>query len=120
MNGAATLGENMADNVGVRLALRAYEYHAAARDGGVDEAADGAKWAGLDKFSARQVFFLSYAHSHCGAHTERAAVDQLLTDSHSPMRWRVAGSLANDDHFSEAFNCPAGAPMNRPQKCRLW
>lgn len=107
MNGIATLGENIADNVGLRLALDAFERHEAASGGGVT-------------LSARRLFFLSYANAFCGSLSEQAAVEQLLGDAHSPMRVRVVAPLANSVRFSEAFNCAAGSAMNPREKCRLW
>jgi len=45
---------------------------------------------------------------------------QVLTDPHSPARFRVIGPLSNSKDFIEQFQCPAGSPMNRDNKCLLW
>uniref|UniRef100_A0A915KK32 Peptidase M13 C-terminal domain-containing protein n=1 Tax=Romanomermis culicivorax TaxID=13658 RepID=A0A915KK32_ROMCU len=60
----------------------------------------------------------------CGHKKPAAALQQVLTDPHSPEMFRVVGVLSNMDEFAQAFQCPAGSPMNplpsqRP-KCRVW
>ncbi|RZK92956.1 MAG: hypothetical protein EOO62_32450, partial [Hymenobacter sp.] len=47
---------------------------------------------------------------------------QLLTNPHSPARYRVLGPLIKMPEFYEAFGCPAGSPMVRraADRSRIW
>ena len=106
INGQLTLGENLADNGGLRLAFRA---------SGVD------KSSGLiDGFSPPQRFFLAWAQIRCENVTDRWMRERTLTDGHSPGRARVNVVVSNMSQFAEAFNCPSKAPMVRQHPCVLW
>jgi predicted metalloendopeptidase len=113
VNGINTQGENIADNGGVRESFRAYSYYVAANGG-------EQLLPGLEKFTPEQLFFISYANVWCGTETPAGLENQLLTDPHSPGRFRVIGPLSNSDDFVKQFSCPAGSPMNRVDKCILW
>ncbi len=106
LDGRLTLGENIADNGGLRLAYQALApVPAPAPKGG---------------FSAEQLFFLGFAQSQCGNTAEKTARDRAKTDPHSPHRWRVNGSVQNMPEFARAFRCKAGAPMAPEHRCRVW
>jgi endothelin-converting enzyme/putative endopeptidase len=107
VDGTLTLGENIADLGGVSIAFDALF------DGNDDEAES-------DGFKAKQVFFLAYAQTHCESLRPEVQSQSLLTDPHSPGRDRVNGPLSNLPTFREAFACPAGAPMVRPEACEVW
>uniref|UniRef100_A0A672FE39 Membrane metallo-endopeptidase-like 1 n=1 Tax=Salarias fasciatus TaxID=181472 RepID=A0A672FE39_SALFA len=92
VSGISTLGENIADNGGVRQAYKAY-----------------LKWVEME---GEEVW--------CGAYRPEFASQSIKTDSHSPLEYRVLGSLQNFEAFSEAFQCPKGSRMNPEQKCRVW
>jgi putative endopeptidase len=109
VNGRLTLGENVADNGGLRLAYMAFE------DGKGGQA--GSTLAG---FSPEQRFFLGFAQVWCGNTTAEAERLQVLTNPHSPGRYRVAGVVSNFPEFQQAFHCPAGAPMAPASRCRVW
>ncbi|KAI9560850.1 hypothetical protein GHT06_011803 [Daphnia sinensis] len=113
VNGVTTQGENIADNGGLREAYRAYNFYVAA---------NGAEpmLPGLEQFTSDQIFFLSYANLWCGVETPERLEEQILTDPHSPSRFRVIGPLSNNEDFAREFNCPAGSPMNRVDDCILW
>jgi endothelin-converting enzyme/putative endopeptidase len=112
LNGKLTLGENIADLGGLRLAHAAMR---AAREG----KGAGAEVAG---FGPEQQFFLGYAQSWCAKYREEALRLQAVTDPHSPARQRVNGPLSNMPEFAAAFRCAEGAPMVRPaeKRCDVW
>ncbi|KIH61143.1 hypothetical protein ANCDUO_08591 [Ancylostoma duodenale] len=56
----------------------------------------------------------------CGQKKEAAAVQQVMTDEHSPELFRVFGVLSNLREFAEAFSCPKGSPLNPEQRCVVW
>ena len=74
---------------------------------------------GLD-LSAKQLFFVSFATVWCEARRPASAHQQLLTDPHSPGRYRTIGTLQNSPDFAREFGCAADAPMNPPEKCSVW
>ncbi|XP_021015789.1 membrane metallo-endopeptidase-like 1 isoform X4 [Mus caroli] len=112
VNGFSTLGENIADNGGVRQAYKAYLRWLA--DGGKDQ-----RLPGLNLTYA-QLFFINYAQVWCGSYRPEFAVQSIKTDVHSPLKYRVLGSLQNLPGFSEAFHCPRGSPMHPMKRCRIW
>jgi len=108
-----TQGENIADNGGLREAYRAYKLY-------VDANGAEPKLPGLEQNTAEQLFFLSYANVFCGSITPKMQENLILRDPHSPNRFRVIGSLSNNDDFVREFDCPAESTMNRVNKCTLW
>ncbi|MEO8552076.1 MAG: M13 family metallopeptidase, partial [Kofleriaceae bacterium] len=95
LNGANTVGENIADIGGVKLALRGYRaLRASAPDAVV---ADG--------FTEDQQFFLGFGQAWCAK--MRPDYEKLLStvDVHSPGKWRVNGSLQATPEFGTAFRC---------------
>ncbi|HZT28559.1 MAG TPA: M13 family metallopeptidase [Bryobacteraceae bacterium] len=109
LNGKLTLGENTADNGGVRVAYMALLAYLAGR------AED--KIAG---FTPEQRFFLGYAQIWCQNTAEAQARLRAVTDPHSPGRYRVNGVVSNMPEFRRAFGCGEGQPMVRPDACRVW
>uniref|UniRef100_A0ABK0KZM8 Membrane metallo-endopeptidase-like 1 n=1 Tax=Rattus norvegicus TaxID=10116 RepID=A0ABK0KZM8_RAT len=112
VNGFSTLGENIADNGGVRQAYKAYLQWLA--EGGRDQ-----RLPGLNLTYA-QLFFINYAQVWCGSYRPEFAIQSIKTDVHSPLKYRVLGSLQNLPGFSEAFHCPRGSPMHPMNRCRIW
>jgi endothelin-converting enzyme/putative endopeptidase len=110
VNGELTLGENIADLGGLKLAFAAYR---ASREGKLPEAPVGG-------FSAEQQFFLAAAQAWCARIRPENARLRALTDPHAPARWRVNGPLANLSEFSGAFSCEAGDAMVRAPRCEVW
>ncbi|VDM50613.1 unnamed protein product [Toxocara canis] len=114
VNGKLTQGENIADNGGVKEAYRAYRKYV--KQLGREEP----RLPGFQDFSNDQIFFLSYAHFWCGHKKDAAAVQQVLTDEHSPEIFRVIGVLSNLDEFSKAFRCLPGSRLNPSKRCVVW
>lgn len=113
VNGEATQGENIADNGGLHESFKAYMNSVAS------EGEEG-PLPGLEQFSAQQMFFIAYSQVWCEKATTEALLNQILTDPHSPGKYRVWGPLSNSPDFVDAFSCPPGSNMNRDEKCDLW
>jgi putative endopeptidase len=109
LNGRLTLGENAADNGGIRLTYMALMDKLA---GHPLEKADG--------FTPQQQFFLGFAQIYCGAETAESARRLALTDPHSPGKFRVQGVLQNLPEFSSAWGCKTGDAMVAADPCRVW
>ncbi|HEX3476178.1 MAG TPA: M13 family metallopeptidase [Kofleriaceae bacterium] len=125
LDGRLTLGENLADNGGLRLAWDALQKSAGgprideqreAKGGG----AGGNAPRGIDGFTPAQRFFLAWAQIRCENTTPEAARVAVHSDPHAPGRWRVDGVVRNLPEFAAAFSCPSGAPMAPAARCRLW
>jgi predicted metalloendopeptidase len=108
LNGRLTLGENTADNGGIRIAYMAMEN---ALKGKKDK---------VDGFTPEQRFFLGYAQIWCENATPQSERQQALTNPHSPGRYRVSGVLQNMPEFQQAFSCKAGQEMVSANACRVW
>jgi endothelin-converting enzyme/putative endopeptidase len=117
VNGKLTLGENTADNGGIRLAMMAMMARMAMDAGKVPGPEASAAQA---KYTPLQQFFIAYAQNWCT--NDRPQFDRMLvqTDPHSPNPIRVKGVLVNVPEFSRAFSCKEGQPMDPAQKCRVW
>jgi len=109
LNGRLTLGENTADNGGLRVAYAALQKTLA-----------GQPREKVDGFTPEQRFFLGFAGVWCQNVTEEAARQRAQTDPHSPGAFRVIGSVSNMPEFAQAFGCKAGQPMVRENVCRAW
>jgi endothelin-converting enzyme/putative endopeptidase len=109
VNGKLTLGENTADNGGLRLALAAYLATAAAQP---DRTIDG--------FTPEQRLFIGYAQIWCENSRPEATRLRVQTNPHSPGRFRTNGAVSNVPEFAKAFSCKADAPMVRANACRVW
>lgn len=117
VNGKLTLGENTADNGGLRLAYMALLSHLAA--GGAPEAVTSEQRR-ESKYTPEQQLFLGYAQNWCAS--QRPAFVRMLArvDPHSPDNIRVKGVLVNMPEFAHAFGCKAGQPMAPVASCRVW
>jgi len=110
VNGKLTLGENIADLAGIKLAFKAYRAMRKKRKQTV--VAEG--------FDEDQLFFLSVGQTWCSKYREKLARLQAQTDPHSPPKYRVNGPLSNLKEFADAFQCKAGRPMVAKDACEVW
>jgi endothelin-converting enzyme/putative endopeptidase len=110
LNGKLTLGENTADNGGVRIAYMAL----------MQTLADAKKPALIDGFTPEQRLFLGWGQIWCQNETEESARMRATVDPHSPGRYRVNGVVSNMSEFQQAFGCKAGDAMVRENVCRVW
>ncbi|XP_040564604.1 neprilysin-2 isoform X1 [Lepeophtheirus salmonis] len=113
VNGVNTLGENIADNGGLKVAYRAY-----------------ASWLnqtsfpepllpGLN-FTEKQLFWISNANLWCTKIRAKTLEQKIRRDVHTPAMFRVLGAFSNMVKFAEDFQCPIGSPMNPKIKCEVW
>jgi len=108
VNGKLTLGENTADNGGVRVALMAL----------VNTAGTDARK--VDGFTTEQRFFLSFGQIWCSNERDEAVRLQVQTNEHSPPKLRVNGVVQNMPEFQKAFSCKPAQPMVKTSACRVW
>ncbi|KAH8416738.1 hypothetical protein KR222_000817 [Zaprionus bogoriensis] len=113
LNGKQTLGENIADNGGLKAA-----YHAYLRTTPENEA-DVLKLPGLN-LTHPQLFFVSFAQVWCSSTTDETNLLQMEKDPHSPSQFRVIGTLSNMKEFAEVFHCKPDKRMNPTKKCEVW
>jgi endothelin-converting enzyme/putative endopeptidase len=113
LNGKLTLGENTADNGGARIALMALE-HMIADD------KTGKEGMKIDGYTPEQRFFLGFARVWCEKQRPEIARVRVLTDSHSPGKYRVDGVVQNMPEFQKAWGCKAGQPMVAENACHVW
>jgi putative endopeptidase len=112
LNGQLTLGENTADNGGMRIAYQALLDTLADERKSIDDKIDG--------YSEAQRFFIGFAQVWCENITDQSARQSALTDPHSPGRWRTNGAVQNFEEFGKAFGCKKGQPMYPEHSCRVW
>ncbi len=111
VRGKLTLGENTADNGGVRVALMAL-LASMANSGKVPEK--------IDDYAPEQRLFLGWGQIWCQNMTEQMARLLALNNEHSPGRYRVNGVLSNMPEFQKAWGCKAGQAMVRQNACHVW
>ena len=112
VNGQLTLGENTADNGGMRLALIAFLSDAKRKGLDLEQKDDG--------FTPVQQFFLAFGQDWCGETRPEQLRLQVQTDPHSPRGARVNGVVQNMPEFGKAFGCKTGQPMMPVNACRVW
>ena len=101
-NGRFTLGENIADQGGLRVAFTAYQ-----------NSLNGKERKDIDGFTPEQRFYLAYANVWAGNIRDEEILSRTKTDPHSLGRWRVNATLRNLQPFFDAFNVKEGDKMFR-------
>ena len=109
LNGRLTLGENTADNGGLKLAYMA-----------LMNIISNTPVKPIDGYTPEQRFFLAYGQIWCQNTTPQQSRVLAITDPHSPGRWRVNGAVQNSAAFQKAWGCKDGQPMVRENACRVW
>lgn len=100
IDGRLTLGENIADIGGLKLAYLAYR---------AAQGAPAGKGEGeSDALAADRRFFIAYAASWREKTRRESERLMIATDPHAPTRFRVNGPLRHMPEFARAFACPAG------------
>lgn len=111
VNGRLTLGENIADLGGVSIAYEAFK-----------RTPQGKGNKKIDGLTPEQRFFLGFATIWAGDIRPEAAAQRIITDPHSPAKYRVNGPLSNLEEFYKAFDVNEGDGMYRPDsiRARIW
>jgi endothelin-converting enzyme/putative endopeptidase len=112
INGKLTLGENTADNGGLRLAFLAFLADAKRKNIDLTQKQDG--------YTPIQQFFLGHGQNGCGDTRPEQLRLQVQTDPHSPRKFRIDGVVQNMPEFGQAFGCKPGQPMMPVNACRVW
>ncbi len=107
LDGGATLGENIADLGGLKLAYAAYK-------------ASGANESFAGSFTPDQQFFLAYGQLWCASFRDELLLSRVRTDVHSPPKFRVNGVVSNMPEFAASFQCATGSPMAPANRCDVW
>lgn len=111
VRGKLTLGENTADNGGLRIANMAL----------MKSLADAGKQPGkIDGFTPEQRVFIGWGQIWCENQTDQTARLLALNNEHSPGKYRANGVVQNMPEFQKAWGCKAGQPMVRANACHVW
>ena len=100
VNGALTLGENIADNSGAAIAFKAYKLSLGGKPAPV-----------IDGFTGEQRFYQGWAQIWRAKAREALQILMIKTDSHSPGEFRANGTVVNQPGFYEAFGVKPGDKM---------
>jgi len=111
VNGELTMGENIADLGGLTLGLDAY--HASLH---------GKPAPVIDGLTGDQRFYLGFAQAYREKNRDERLLQSLVTNPHSPGRFRAIGAAINADGFHEAFGTKPGDGMWKApaDRIRLW
>ena len=111
INGNATQGENIADLGGIVLGLEAFKKTEQYKKGEM-----------IEGLTPVQRYFLGYALGWLGHEREEILRNQVMTDVHSPAKYRVNGPFADVGEFYTAFNVKPGDKMYRADslRVRIW
>jgi len=111
VNGAFTMGENVADNAGIAIALKAYHISLGGKPSPV-----------LDGFTGDQRFYLSFGQIWRGKLRDGALRQQVLSNEHSPPMQRAIGATRNQNEWYAAFGVKPGDKYYLPpeQRVHLW
>jgi putative endopeptidase len=111
VNGALTLGENIADIAGIEIAYKAY---LASLNGRTPPIIDG--------MTAEQRFYIGFAQSWLGKQRDESTIAQVKSDPHSPEKYRTNGVVVHMPSFYSAFSVAPGDKMYLApeQRVTLW
>ena len=110
INGKSTLGENIADLGGLKIALYSYiEFYTQKYN----------KQPDINQF---KLFFKQWAEIWKSKTTKEYYLQKIKTDVHSPEMFRVNGALSNLDIFYQVYNIKPNDKMyiNPKNRCNIW
>ncbi|MBK8787657.1 MAG: M13 family metallopeptidase [Chitinophagaceae bacterium] len=108
INGKATLGENIADLGGILLGIEAFKKTTQFKENKT-----------ISNLTPMQRYFMGYALGWLGQTREEQLRSRLLTDVHSPAKYRVNGPFVDVDEFYTTFNIKPGDKMYRADSLRV-
>lgn len=112
LNGVTTLGENIADNGGIKIAYRAYKKW-------LTQNRKESKLFGLN-YSPEQLFWINNAQTWCSVYRRETLSSLFKVGTLTPGKFRVLGYLQNSKDFANDFKCPTESFMNPYSKCEVW
>jgi putative endopeptidase len=109
--GKNTLGENIADNAGIAIALKAYHISLNGKPAPV-----------IDGLTGDQRFYLSLGQIWRTKQRDSSLRTQTLSDEHSPAEFRVIGPTRNQDEWYAAFGVQPGDKyyLKPEERVHLW
>jgi putative endopeptidase len=111
VNGAFTIGENLADLGGLSIAYNAYKISLGGKEAPV-----------IDGLSGDQRFFMGWAQIWARKYRDENLLNRLKTDPHSPSEFRCNGVVVNMPAFMTAYGVKEGDKLYRPpeKQIRVW
>jgi len=111
INGALTLGEDVADLGGELLGYMAWK-----------DKTKGMNLQQVDGLTPAQRFFVGFAQWDCASERPEDLRVRAMTDPHSPAQYRINGVVVNMPEFQQAFQCKPDAPLTKPAEkvCKVW
>ena len=111
VNGALTMGENIADNAGAAIALKAYHLSLNGKPASV-----------IDGYTGDQRFFLALGQDQRSKQQDGFLRQQILSDPHTPDKYRAIGITRNQDAWYAAFGVKPGDKYYLPpdQRVHMW
>lgn len=116
IRGNLTLGENLADTNGVNVAFRAFK----SRPNNTKDGIPPPNALLARELTNDQLFFVAYAQTWCTLYRREALKVDIMTDPHSPGKFRTLGPLSQSSVFATAFSCRNGSRYNPATRCNLW
>ncbi|KAF9191517.1 hypothetical protein BGZ51_007231 [Haplosporangium sp. Z 767] len=110
VDGQLTLGENIADNGGIKKSFEAWS--ARYQSDATGKTYNNHVLPGLEAYTPEQLFFIQFARLYCSKMTPELTQRIILGDPHTPAVFRVNGVVQNSEYFATAFKCQPGTPMN--------
>jgi len=108
VNGALTLGENIADNAGLAVAFDGYHRSLGGKPAPV-----------IDGLTGDERFYMGWAQGWQSKLREPAAIRYIKSDQHSPGQFRTNGTLVNQEGFYKTFGVKPGDKMYRAPEERV-
>jgi putative endopeptidase len=111
LNGRLTMGENIADLSGLQISFKAWKLSLAGKPAPV-----------IDGLTGEQRFYYGFAQVWREKTREERLLESIVTNPHSPGRFRADGASINSDGFHQAFGTKPGDGMwKAPEdRIRLW